>query len=304
MTKNQLCLFLLGQKGLSVLKETVQSTSESTDLTIIVGQDSKIHDSSHTEMARICKNEGIQFFYNKNLDKKDINNLIQSSRLSIAVGWRQLLPSHEGKLIIFHDSLLPKYRGFNPLVTALIQGDKKIGVSSIWAADEYDSGQIIFQEETKIDYPITIQGAIEQITPLYAKLIKMILKALESDKPLVSYEQDHSNATYSLWRNQDDYYINWSEKATLLRRKIDASGYPYEGACTIYDERKIIIKKAEEIEDKKIINRTPGKVLCTQNNLPVVVCGEGLLLIKEAIYSNGSNALPLAKFRTRFRSQK
>ena len=116
----------------------------------------------------------------KGLNKSMTHELINKSDLSIAAGWRNLLPTSPGKLIIFHDSLLPKYRGFNPLVTALINGDDVLGVSALWAAENYDEGEIIFQEKVTIAYPIKIKQAIDTIEPLYANLTKNVLSVFET----------------------------------------------------------------------------------------------------------------------------
>ena len=84
----------------------------------------------------------------------------------LAIGWRWLISGTEN-LIVLHDSLLPKYRGFAPLVNSLINGEQEIGVTAIWAGPEFDAGEIIFQEKAGICYPIKIQEAIEIVSGLY-----------------------------------------------------------------------------------------------------------------------------------------
>ena len=86
----------------------------------------------------------------------------------MAVSWRWMIKHPKNKLIVFHDSILPKYRGFAPLVNMLINGEKEIGVSAIFGADEYDSE--IISEKTTISYPIKIQKPF--------RLIMRILKVL------------------------------------------------------------------------------------------------------------------------------
>src|SRR5579863_2364382 len=52
--------------------------------------------------------------------------------LAFLVGWQYLLPEVSGVMaVVFHDSLLPKHRGFSPTVAALIAGEKKIGVTAL-----------------------------------------------------------------------------------------------------------------------------------------------------------------------------
>ena len=302
MKKKSLILFLLGSKGHAVLNQVILISKNLKDLFIVIGEDSNTRDLSKDKMIRICVERGIKYLESNVLDKSMVYQFINESDLSIAAGWRNLLPTIPGKLIIFHDSLLPKYRGFNPLVTALINGDDVLGVSALWAAENYDEGKIIFQETVKISYPIKIKQAIDIIEPLYANLTKNVLSVFESGKKFISTKQIEELATYSLWRDQHDYFIDWSLPASVIKRTIDASGYPYEGSCTYAGEKKLTINDAEELEDLVIINRQPGKIIFIRDQNPIVVCGKGLLKITSAHYANNVNALPLKKFRIKFTS--
>src|SRR5579885_1051028 len=73
----------------------------------------------------------------------------------IAVKWRTMIPrsvieAARGVLVVFHASLLPKYRGFAPVNWPLINGERETGVTMFYAADEVDSGDIIEQRARAI----------------------------------------------------------------------------------------------------------------------------------------------------------
>src|SRR5215472_4617343 len=87
--------------------------------------------------------------------------------LAFLVGWQFLLPHADSDVIIFHDSLLPRYRGFAPTTTALIKGDTEIGVTAISPSEAVDEGPIFGQKSTSISYPIKIKEALS----LQAKLM-------------------------------------------------------------------------------------------------------------------------------------
>jgi methionyl-tRNA formyltransferase len=53
------------------------------------------------------------------------------SDFNIAISWRWMLKV--SNLIVIHDSLLPKYRGFSPLVNMLINGEDTLGVTVLFA---------------------------------------------------------------------------------------------------------------------------------------------------------------------------
>jgi methionyl-tRNA formyltransferase len=61
--------------------------------------------------------------------------------LLFVVGWQYLLPVADQRLIVFHDSLLPRYRGFSPTVTSLIAGDEAVGVTAFILPKAWTTGR-------------------------------------------------------------------------------------------------------------------------------------------------------------------
>ena len=114
-------------------------------------------------------------------------------------------------------------------------------------------------------------------------------------------KQDEAQASYSIWRDEDDYQIDWTADAMEIRRFIDAVGYPYQGASSyINGIGKVRIIEAEETFDylHEIIH--PGKVFFKQGASVYVICGKGSLIVKKMIKEDGSE-LDLKNFRVRFR---
>jgi len=182
-----------------------------------------------------------------------------------------------------------------------MNGDTQIGVTALFATGEYDRGDIIAQSATTIQYPITIAEAIDTIQANYVSLGLEIADKLYRDAPITASPQVEEEATYSLWRDDEDYFIDWSASAARIKRMIDAVGFPYKGAASFLDGKLARIFKAQVLCDVKIENRTPGKVIFIRDSKPIVVCGSGLLQIDEMTDEQGTSLLPLSKFRTRFR---
>ena len=223
----------------------------------------------------------------------------------VTIGWRYLLPTilceiTKYGIIVFHDSLLPRHRGFAPLATAILCGDRKTGLSVLRANDEVDAGDIILQKEMPLRERDTIANAIERITPLFREALGEILLIIENEEPLPSRKQDHSAATYSIWRGPEDGRIDWDQDSSFIDRLIRSAGYPYNGAYTTLEGRKIIVYDSIPIDDKVFDVRQSGKIWCLKNEGPVVVCGRGMLQIRSAIYEDGTPHLPLSKMRLRY----
>ena len=284
----------MGFKGLKALERILDMKMGTFINSICIGNDKEIEIDYSSQLQELCDRHALKWF------EKIDSHQMPESQISIAISWRWII-SDVSNLIVFHDSLLPKYRGFAPLVSQLIDGLQVIGVTAIWANDEYDTGHIITQSKTTIFYPIKIYQAIQEVSNCYAECTETIFKALYESKTLPSIPQNHDHATYSLWRDDLDYFINWSWPASRLTRFIDAVGFPYKGAMSHVDQKQIIINDAVEMPDLLIHNRDVGKVINITNGHPIVVCGTGLLKIISAKYiETDCTILPLNKFRLRF----
>jgi methionyl-tRNA formyltransferase len=284
----------MSRKGLKVLETIGNDYPKLIDF-VVTERDSNVQEDYHDAIRQTCNQFNIACY-----DRKDDYNV--ASRYAIVVSWRWMIQSTSTQLIVFHDSLLPKYRGFNPLVSCLINGERKIGVTALFAADEYDAGDIIAQSASEISYPTKIESAIDLILNNYAELATEIIGTIANGLKLVGRKQDESQASYSLWRDEEDYRIDWSQSAEKIRRMIDAVGFPYKGASTLLNDRLVRITEAEEVEDVAIENRTNGKVIFVKDGFPIVVCGKGLLKIT-ALFDDETkeSLLPLKNFRTRFK---
>lgn len=286
--------FLMTQKGFDVVSSLVLNKQITFVDFVCIGRDTNLENDFSDEIENLCQDHDITFFYRESLQDQ-----LKKSDYYIAISWRWLIDLPN--LIIIHDSILPMYRGFAPLVNMLINGEKEIGATALLASSEYDRGAIVAQKKIAIQYPILINEAINQIGKLYIKLVSEII-SLAISKSFKPIPQNEENATYCVWLDNEDYFINWSWTADKIKRKIDACGYPYQGAKSILDGEIVIIESAEVEKDITIENRIVGKVIFIRNNYPIIICGEGLLKLTKATKANNKeNILPLNKFRSKFK---
>ena len=288
-----LTLFLMTQKGLAVL-DAMTTHFPSLVATVIGSRDANIAKDYYDEIKALCERKNVPF-----RDRKEAVEI--ETRYALAISWRWIIKAGTADLIVLHDSLLPRYRGFNPLVSMLINGEDRIGVTALFASEEYDRGLAIGRSSTPVAYPLKIQQAIDLVATNYAELVLRIARTLSAGEELEATPQDESQATYSLWRDDEDYYIDWNWDAERIKRLVDAVGHPYKGATTRLEGRTIRVKDCEVVEDVRIENRSPGKVIFVRDLLPVVVCGSGLLRLTDLVDDETKNSLlPLPRFRCRF----
>ncbi len=118
----------------------------------------------------------------------------------------EVLNAIKGGFINVHPSLLPRFRGPNPVCMPLLLNEKETGVTLIQMDEYMDTGDIIFQEKFFITSDATTQSVLSQaISTAFEGIVKFFAcyptKALP--KP-----QDNSLATYTVLLKRDDGYIS------------------------------------------------------------------------------------------------
>jgi methionyl-tRNA formyltransferase len=276
-------LFVAGPKGVHFLRNL------NTDVTIdlVVSYPTKgLQQDAYAEIREICSAKGYQLYHRTEVRPE----CYVSAELVFLIGWQWLSADVDQRFIVFHDSLLPKFRGFNPTVSALIAGETELGVtafSPVGGEDSIaDSGPIFGQEMIRIQYPTTIRAVYEQLGFAYCRLADRVVSSA-SLGPLSFSQQDSHTATYSIWRNEDDYRIDWAMPAEEICRFVDAVGWPYMGAKTSMQGREIRIDRVEICSDLVFAQRCPGKIWTLNGGSPEVVCGSGMLRVVKAREQDG-----------------
>ena len=171
----------------------------------------------------------------------------------------------------------------------------------MFASNEYDQGDIIAQKSFEINYPIKISEAIQKAEPLYFELVDEIFTKIQSGEELNATKQDENKATYSLWLDSEDYFIDWSWSADKIKRFVDAVGYPYDNAKAYLNSEVVKFIDVEIVQDVVVENRERhiGKVIFINNFVPVIVCSDGLIGLKD-IRDKDNNEI-FINFRSRFK---
>jgi methionyl-tRNA formyltransferase len=263
-------LYLMTEKGLAVLQAALDSGVEIAHVTTAPAKG--MNDDAHLLIASGAKARGIPTFLRAHPPEF-------TGSYSIAAGWRWMLDVPN--LVVLHDSLLPRYRGFSPLITALVNGEPQVGVTAFLAESEPDTGPIIAQHSLPVIYPARMRDVLDRLVPVYRDLAAGVCATLAADEPLRYTVQDHSKATYSLWRDEADYRIDWTQDDRRIVRLVDAASDPFPGAWTTVNGEIVRVMAAQIEPDIRIEDRVPGKVAFVRADKPVVVCGSGLVRITD-----------------------
>ena len=123
MDNKKVAFYAMTSKGLFVIQRFIEKFGSDSISYIIGARDKSIQYDAFDDMQMLAKKHGIRFYQRTHFD---IGIEQAFSGLKFAIGWRWIIHSSRN-LVVFHDSLLPKYRGFAPLVNSLINKEKRGG---------------------------------------------------------------------------------------------------------------------------------------------------------------------------------
>ncbi len=172
-----------------------------------------------------------------------------------------------------HPSLLPRYRGANPIAMAILHGDAITGVSIMAMDAGIDTGAVVSVEEFVVDDNMTTASLSESLGQLGAAMIA-------HDAPrwvrgeLEAVPQSPIGASLTRTMTKADGEIDWWQSAAEIERHVRAM-WPWPRAWTTVDGGLMQVHKARVVESNTA-QQGPGTTLQEKRRL-IVQCGEGAL---------------------------
>ena len=193
----------------------------------------------------------------------------------VATNWRTWIPPHIFSLprlgtLNVHDSLLPKYAGFSPLIWALINGEKQVGVTAHMMDGTLDAGDIVLQRSVPVGDRDTTTDLFHKTLDLFGPITVDRLALIASGRTDWT-PQDRSRASFFHKRSEEDSRIDWAWTAEELDRLIRAQSDPYPNAYTFHKGQRLRIVAAHVSDG--IYGGTPGRIFYREGDAVVVVAG-------------------------------
>lgn len=180
-----------------------------------------------------------------------------------------------------HGSILPKYRGSAPIQHAVLNGDAKTGVTTMFMDKGMDTGDILEIATVPILPTDTAEAMCDKLAPLGAELLLSTLAKLEAGM-LTPVKQDDSLATYAPMLKKEDGRINWRDSAAKIACQIRGL-YPWPGAFSFMDGTRVKICNAKVLPSQGL---QPGEIKLGPNAQFWVGAGDGTLSILELHCAN------------------
>jgi len=214
--------------------------------------------------------------------KQELDDIIDNhkfqSRLGILVDYGVIVSSKaidcfEKGIVNSHFSLLPEWRGADPITFSILSGQPKTGVSLMLIEPSLDTGKLLTRKSINIksdDTSISLTGRLVGLSNQL--LCEYIPRYMSGDiKPKNQPHPDR--ATYSRKLTKADGLIDWGKSAEQIEREIRAY-YEWPRSHTTVNDKLIIVTKAH-VSDKR------------ENQLDILCGNSNYLSIDELIAPSG-----------------
>jgi methionyl-tRNA formyltransferase len=167
-----------------------------------------------------------------------------------------------------HGSLLPKYRGAAPINWAIVNGEKRTGLTTMQIDAGLDTGPMLLKFETEIAEKETAPELTARLAAAGAPLIVETLRKLDRGA-IAPSPQDNSRASVAPILKKDDGRVDWSVTAHKIYDRIRGL-QPWPGAFTAFRGKNCQIGG----QPLKPVSAggTPGTILPTQEDGLLVIC--------------------------------
>ncbi|MET9095595.1 methionyl-tRNA formyltransferase [Streptomyces cyaneofuscatus] len=227
-------------------------------------------------VADLAEKHGIPVIIRNRPDDELVERLKEvAPDIIVANNWRTWMPPEIYNLPVhgtlnIHDSLLPAYAGFSPLIWALINGEPEVGVTAHLMDEELDAGDIVIQRSVTVGPTDTTTDLFHRTVDLIAPVTTEALGLIASGQTEFT-RQDRSKASFFHKRAEEDIRIDWNWPAEDLERLIRAQSAPYPSAFTFHKAQRLEVLSAVVSEGR--YGGTPGRIFYREGDGVVIVAG-------------------------------
>ena len=239
------------------------------------------HKISMSPIKQFALEKGLPVFQPKSIRKEpeiqdELKKLSPDFFVTFAFGQilsQEVLDIPKYETINLHASLLPKYRGANPIQRAIINGDKETGICTMITELGLDCGDVCMREVIQIPGDMTCVDLFEKISDRSPELLEKTLTGLVNNT-ITPEKQCENGVCMANKLTKEECQIDWSKTNTQIHNLV-------RGVCRcpsayFYHNNKLI----KVIETKPIEGNLPtGEISVTSKEGIDIGCGEGILRV-------------------------
>ncbi len=290
-----------------VAAKSLQLLAQDFDIEAVITKPSTVHEM---EMAI---NDTLVFTV---ADRQELSELIETKQFSSRVGVlidfgiivsQDVIDYFPLGVVNSHFSLLPQWRGADPITFAILSGQKQTGISLMLLVEKMDEGPLLAQAEYDIPDNTTTPELTDALIELSYETLKAILPLYLSGE-LATKPQPDKNISYSRKLTKQDGLIDWHQPAEQIEREIRAFIEWPKSRTTLANKEVILTQAQVELKAESLKLRASasklqapssklqvGEVFVTEDKRLAVQSGEGILII-EKLKPAGKNEMTAKEF--------
>ncbi|MGB7024381.1 MAG: methionyl-tRNA formyltransferase [Candidatus Acidiferrales bacterium] len=195
--------------------------------------------------------------------------------------------------INLHGSLLPRYRGAAPIQRAILNGDTRIGLTTMRIDAGVDTGPILEQLEMEIGADESAPELRERMGNAGAPLLLHTLQKLSAGE-LTPKPQNNALATFAPPLKKEEGLLDWNLSAREIYNRIRAF-QPWPGTYTHFRRRSCHLWGRPAESPAGTGTHEPGSIVESRGDMHVA-CGEGTWLRVEYIQPEGRRRMSAGEF--------
>lgn len=166
---------------------------------------------------------------------------------------QELLDIPQYGCVNVHGSLLPEYRGAAPIQWAVLNGDKKTGVTTMFMNAGMDTGDMILKEEVEIGEDETTGDLWDRLKTIGANLLIKTVKEIENGT--VTRTKQPEEGTMAPMLSKEMAKIDWKNKTANDIKNLVRGLNPIMGAYTFLDGKKIKFWKVQTLTENELLEK-------------------------------------------------
>lgn len=152
-----------------------------------------------------------------------------------------------------HGSLLPEYRGAAPIQWAVLNGDKKTGVTTMFMNAGMDTGDVILKEKVEIGEDETTGELWDRLKTIGANLLIKTVKEIENGTATRTKQPEEGTMAPML--SKEMAKIDWKNKTANDIKNLVRGLNPIMGAYTFFDGKKIKFWKVQALTENELLEK-------------------------------------------------
>ena len=184
-----------------------------------------------------------------------------------------------------HGSLLPKYRGAAPMQWAIINGEEKTGITTMYMDEGMDTGDMLLKEEIKIEEEDNLESIHDKLMNIGGNLLVKTLDKIVDGS--VTREKQSNEYTLAPMITKEMTKIDFSKTSREIFNFVRGLS-PFPGTYMVDEmENKYKVYKVKVVDNNEVSeemienNKGVGTIVKVSKNELVISTSDGYINILE-----------------------